>query len=272
MSAQQQSGEADALVAINVCIIPPRRITDVSLAACNALCEPLKGTPNYYVLANVSSEALAAGASATPQHGIPHCTLYQLFAKKSDVPKLGAEVRSIVAAVLAKTEKDENQQSASHVLTCEGTLAPGPVFGRTDAGEDVHVPSVVITNEGVVKALHEAVVNGLRPFHCGPSSASDAGDQRPLTFYQSTFNAEWPASESSANWTLNFEQNAAFGKYFPHITLGSCVGKPEGARLMLPPAGDAAGGQPVTFTIAESAIVISEMANNCCCYKVLEVV
>lgn len=304
---------SSALVAVNVCIIPPKPIVDLSLRACRQLCESLQGTDHYYVLhggvdveeekkkkqkkaaagggASASSETVTATqyAKASPQHGIPHCTLYQLFAKPSELDQISAKVKEIVKATVEAMMKSNNahRNNSQLLLTCEPTLAPGPVFGKfvKQAGEgsdssssasaiDIHVPSIVIANQGIVKRLHENIVAGLRAFHNGCGGDSVAKTTDGVSFFQSTFNSEWPASESSANWTLNFEKKAAFEKYFPHITLGSTLGKPDSEALKLPSSTNNGKGEEegVDFSFMDSIVIVSEMANNCCCYKILDVV
>lgn len=269
-----------SLVAVNVCVIPPKHIVEVALKASTALCQQLKGTDLYYTLQPIdvendigrtfgafqnrnSASATLKTPEANVNHGFPHFTLFQLFADRKDVGELGEVIRSIV------TEVTDPNAKIDTTLHLKDSLSAGPVFEKTSKGEDVRLPSLDFNNTGVVKALHEAIAERIRKYNKVGEKGKSESDETDNNSLKSAFSSKWPGNDGSVKWVKNFETNSSFDKYTPHLSLGTCVGKPEDEALKL---SKYANDSALSFHLADCAIVVAEMANNCCCFKVLDAV
>lgn len=263
-----------SLVAVNVCVIPPKHIVDIAVKASTAMCQQLKGTDLYYTLQPIDVESdigrtfgqsqqqkFAPSNIKTPEanvnHGFPHFTLFQLCTERQNAKELADTIRGIVAEVTNPETKIDT------TLTLKSSLSEGPVFEKTPKGEDVRLPSLDFNNTGVVKALHEAIAKGIKKYNKAEDISNDT--------LKGAFSSKWPGNDGSAKWVKNFEKNSSFDKYAPHLTLGSCLGKPDDDALKLSTYTNG-GDSTLSFHLADCAIVVAEMANNCCCFNIIDAV
>jgi hypothetical protein len=157
-----------------------------------------------------------------PQTCLPHMTL-----------AMGCVERSAVEPIRQSLEE------VGQTCPVDELVVTGVVTSLNARGQSVSVFAVAKTR--AIQTLHEQVMDAIQP-HCRGEVTAEMihGDE--------------PVAETTLAWVRNFAQKAAFGAYFPHITIGyGTVVEPMTF--------------PMPFTVPRLAVC--HLGNHCTCREVL---
>ena len=157
-----------------------------------------------------------------PQTCLPHVSLAMACVERSAVEPIRSELEAIKQTYPA------------------GELRiTGVVTSLNARGESVSVFALAKTR--AIQALHERVMEAIQPF--------SRPDVTPEMIH-----GDEPVAETTLAWIRDFAQKAAYGAYFPHITIGYGT-----------------VSEPMTFPmpLAAPRLAICHLGNHCTCREIL---
>lgn len=233
-----------SLIALKVCLIGTC-LEAAAVPLSTSLC-PLPDDDDDVWNSSVSYR-LVSLAEKKPQcgYGYVHCTIDVLCARATDVQAIKDAVRAIWL-------KHKEAAVAQKEMLLLSHLQLGPVVSTMSNGSELRLPSIALERSSALWALHDEVVETLKPFIVNLGSM-DVG--------KSAFHKRYPVSDSA--WVramISYHADAAGDAYAPHITLGAS------------PVTDV---EQLTFFHAsrvpwrECRLVVSHMGNYCSCSDLL---
>ena len=157
-----------------------------------------------------------------PRTCLPHITLAMGGIERSAVDSVAQSLRQIAQ-------------------TCSpgDLVVTGVVTSLNTRGQSVSAFAVAKTK--AMQTLHEQVMEAIQP-HCGGEVVAEM------------IHGDKPVAETTLAWIRNFRGKAAFGAYFPHITIG------YGTVT-----------EPMTFPMPFKAplLAVCHLGNHCACREVL---
>ena len=158
-----------------------------------------------------------------PRTCLPHITL-----------AMGGIERSAVDSVAQSLEQIA-QTCPPGELTVTGVVTSLNARGQS-------VSAFAVAKTKAIQTLHEQIMEAIRS-HCGGEVTAEMihGDEE--------------VAETTLAWIRNFREKAAFGAYFPHITIG------YGTVV-----------EPMTFPMPFAAprLAVCHLGNHCTCREVLK--
>ena len=177
-----------SILALNLCLLPPPTSTVYRLA--HSLNDAMhKLDSNSFVF---SSTRYA------------HVTVVQCYIESHQLPALLHDLQAFL------TSPATSSFNPLHLSV--GDLSTGPLQ------EGRYVPSLAIPPTNHLTTLHTHLLSITNPYtlHTPP----------PNHLLQPAFYTDATAptiDNGTTEWVATFRENAAFGKYFPHVTLGTCA-------------------------------------------------
>jgi len=206
----------ESILAIDVVVLPPQPVMEKA--------KQLNG---------IFRQGIEGRSFALDDTHVPHITIFQLYARASDLEN-----------IFARVEKSMGNFPISKDLDMTG-IAAGPVF----AG--LHLPSFAVES-AELRAFHKDIANGMADY-CVDTSGG------PSYFYR---DEKEEVNQASMDWVKNFGTNSSHAKYFPHITLGAAE-----AAAVERVISDPQHAQP--FAFAADSVCVYQLGNNCTCRKLL---
>jgi hypothetical protein len=286
----------NGILAVNVCLLPPKKIEAIAVEASRTLCLGQEENPEL---------GYQLGGDDRPPFA--HITLTQLFVRESELHSLVEAVENAVKswaeqrkAHSAEQESDKSNERHDSIFSIDfvSDWHPGPVFARTPATGAVHLPSIPVARGDTIDTLHEDVSKAVQPWRLTPASglaSSSPTEPQCRTIPEGinlseTFSSDWIGNPASVEWVLQYPHRSSGLGYFPHITLGAL---PEKELVRFKRFSDERksnqmsssqsveihpevihsqnffGAETVRLREDKCIVVISQMGNYCSCMKVL---
>ena len=176
------------ILALNLCLLPPPSSTVYRLSH----------------LLNERMHALDSGSFVYSATRHAHVTVVQCYVESARLPALLHDLQSFLASSATA--------SFTPMHLTAGDLSTGPLQ------EGRYVPSLAIPPTEQLTAFHTQLLAIAEPH--------TLSNPPPNTQLQSAFYTDDTApliDDGTSDWVATFRTNAAFGKYFPHVTLGTCA-------------------------------------------------
>lgn len=175
------------ILALNLCLLPPPSSTVYRLSH----------------LLNGAMRQLDNKSFAYSDTRYAHVTVVQLYIDSTQLPALLHDLQAFL------TSSATSAFTPLHLTV--GDLATGPIQ------EGRYIPSLAIPPTDKLTALHTQLLSVAEQY-----TLADVPDNAEL---QSAFHRDDTApviDEGTTSWVDSFRDNAAFERYFPHVTLGTC--------------------------------------------------